>query len=67
MSGPKLPIDEIIPEPGEGAHTDPDAAAQFLRAAIARALDELGGMSADQLVSHRYNKFRNMGNFFSEG
>jgi acetyl-CoA carboxylase carboxyl transferase subunit alpha len=60
-------IDEIIPEPGEGAHTDPDAAAQFLRAAIGRALDELGGMSPDQLVSHRYNKFRNMGNFFSEG
>jgi acetyl-CoA carboxylase carboxyl transferase subunit alpha len=60
-------IDEIVSEPGEGAHTDPDAAAQFLRAAIARALDELGGMSGEQLVSHRYHKFRNMGNFFREG
>jgi acetyl-CoA carboxylase carboxyl transferase subunit alpha len=60
-------IDEIISEPGEGAHTDPDQAANFLRAAIAGALAELSGLSGEELVAHRYNKFRNMGNFFSEG
>ncbi|MCE5306180.1 MAG: acetyl-CoA carboxylase carboxyltransferase subunit alpha [Acidobacteriales bacterium] len=59
-------IDEIVPEPGEGAHTDPDRAAEFLKAAIVRSLDELSGMSGEALAAHRYNKFRNMGNFFSE-
>ncbi len=60
-------IDEIISEPGEGAHTDPDQAAALLGEAIGRSLDELRGLSADELVTHRYNKFRNMGNFFNEG
>jgi acetyl-CoA carboxylase carboxyl transferase subunit alpha len=59
-------IDEIVPEPGEGAHTDPDRAAEFLKSAIVRSLDELGSMSGEALAAHRYNKFRNMGNFFSE-
>jgi acetyl-CoA carboxylase carboxyl transferase subunit alpha len=60
-------IDEIVPEPGEGAHTDPDRAADLLREAITRALGEFSGLSGEALVTHRYNKFRNMGNFFNEG
>lgn len=59
-------IDEIVPEPGEGAHTDPDRAADLLREAISRALGEFSGLSGEALVAHRYNKFRNMGNFFTE-
>jgi acetyl-CoA carboxylase carboxyl transferase subunit alpha len=60
-------IDEIVSEPGEGAHTDPDRAAELLREAIVGSLDELSGLSGEALAAHRYTKFRNMGNFFSEG
>ena len=58
-------IDDIVPEPAEGAHTDPDAAAENLRGYIRRYLDELSALDAAQLVDHRYLKFRKMGNFFA--
>ncbi len=57
-------IDGIIPEPGEGAHTDPDAAAGALRETLRWALDQLTPLTGAQLVEHRYDKFRKMGNFF---
>jgi acetyl-CoA carboxylase carboxyl transferase subunit alpha len=57
-------IDDIVPEPAEGAHTDPAAAAENLRQYIRRYLDELSALDAAQLVEHRYSKFRKMGNFF---
>jgi len=59
-------IDAIIPEPAGGAHDDPDAAAGLLTVALRAALAELGGLSGDQLIEQRYEKFRRMGNFFSE-
>jgi len=58
-------IDGIIPEPGEGAHEDYDAAAELLRQALSARLAELDGLSPDQIVEHRYMKFRKMGNFFA--
>jgi acetyl-CoA carboxylase carboxyl transferase subunit alpha len=58
-------IDDIVPEPAEGAHTDPAAAAENLREYIRRYLDELSALDAEQLVEHRYLKFRKMGNFFA--
>ena len=58
-------IDDIVPEPAEGAHTDHAAAAQNLRAYIRRYLGELSALDAVQLVDHRYMKFRKMGNFFA--
>ena len=60
-------VDEIVPEPGEGAHDDPDRAAEFLKTALARNLAELCKLSAAELVAQRYEKFRRMGNFFTEG
>jgi acetyl-CoA carboxylase carboxyl transferase subunit alpha len=60
-------IDGIIPEPGEGAHTDPVAAAEALRTTLKKALAELGTLSPKELVDQRYDKFRHMGAFFSEG
>jgi acetyl-CoA carboxylase carboxyl transferase subunit alpha len=60
-------IDEIIPEPAEGAHTDPDQAAEFVKSAIRKGLAELSPRSARELTDQRYNKFRRMGNFFAEG
>jgi len=58
-------IDAVVPEPGAGAHEDPDAAAEFLRQALRRSLDELIPMGSGEIVQHRYRKFRQMGNFFA--
>jgi len=60
-------IDGIIPEPPEGAHSDPDQAAEFLKEPIRTALAELGSLSPQALIEDRYGKFRRMGNFFAEG
>ncbi len=59
-------IDGIIPEPGEGAHTDPDNAAEALGGTVKVALEELSAMSAQELIDERYEKFRRMGAFFTE-
>jgi acetyl-CoA carboxylase carboxyl transferase subunit alpha len=59
-------VDAIIPEPGAGAHTDPDAAAEAVRAALRVSLAELAGAPPAQLIDERYRKFREMGAFFRE-
>jgi acetyl-CoA carboxylase carboxyl transferase subunit alpha len=59
-------IDGIVPEPGEGAHSDPDKAAELLGDKLRQSLAELGGMSAQRLIDERYEKFRRMGAFFTE-
>ena len=58
-------IDTIIPEPEGGAQEDPDAAAENLRQALRHSLLGLAGLNGEQLVEHRYAKFRKMGNFFA--
>jgi acetyl-CoA carboxylase carboxyl transferase subunit alpha len=57
-------IDEIVPEPEGGAHSDYDAAARLLDEALTRALNEVSKLSPQQLVEQRYQKFRRMGQFF---
>jgi acetyl-CoA carboxylase carboxyl transferase subunit alpha len=59
-------IDGIVPEPGEGAHSDPDNAAEAVGLILRMALQELSGMTPQQLIDERYAKFRNMGAFFTE-
>src|SRR5262249_27505609 len=59
-------IDGIIPEPPGGAHENPEVAAQNLQQALKTSLDQLTKWSADELVQHRYAKFRKMGNFFTQ-
>jgi acetyl-CoA carboxylase carboxyl transferase subunit alpha len=58
-------IDEIVAEPEGGAQENPAAAAENLRQSLRRWLNEMAPLSADQLVEHRYAKFRRMGNFFA--
>jgi acetyl-CoA carboxylase carboxyl transferase subunit alpha len=58
-------IDGIIPEPEGGAQENPEAAAESLRQALHHSLLELAGLTGEQLVEHRYLKFRKMGNFFA--
>jgi acetyl-CoA carboxylase carboxyl transferase subunit alpha len=59
-------IDGIIPEPGEGAHTDPDHAAESLASMLRHALNELKRLTPSELIDQRYEKFRRMGSFFTE-
>jgi len=59
-------IDGIVAEPAEGAHTDADKAAEFVRETLSGALQELSPRSSQELIEDRYNKFRQMGNFFAE-
>jgi acetyl-CoA carboxylase carboxyl transferase subunit alpha len=54
-------IDGIIPEPPGGAHRNPEAAAQSLKAAILTELDGLKKLKADKLVEKRIQKFCDMG------
>ena len=55
-------IDEIIPEPTGGAHTNPELAATLLDAALARTLRSVSGMEPDARLDARYRKWRAMGN-----
>ncbi|HNR39928.1 MAG TPA: acetyl-CoA carboxylase carboxyltransferase subunit alpha [Acidobacteriota bacterium] len=54
-------IDEIVPEPPEGAHTDWDATARALGDAVERHLTELMTLPFDGLPLSRTEKFRRMG------
>ena len=56
-------IDEIVPEPGGGAHRDPDRTARHLGEALERHLTELDGLSSAELVRGRLEKFMSMGEF----
>lgn len=59
-------VDEIIPEPPGGAHTDPRAMAATLKTCIGQHLDTLQEMTPTQLQDERYRKFRAMGVFSVE-
>jgi acetyl-CoA carboxylase carboxyl transferase subunit alpha len=54
-------IDEIIKEPVGGAHTDYDAAARSVDAALAAALSEVAALDTQTRLEQRYDKFRNIG------
>jgi acetyl-CoA carboxylase carboxyl transferase subunit alpha len=54
-------IDEIVPEPVGGAHTDPAAAAALLDAALAPALAGVSALPSSKRLDRRYDKFRRMG------
>jgi acetyl-CoA carboxylase carboxyl transferase subunit alpha len=55
-------IDEIVGEPVGGAHTNHDRAAALLDGALERALAQVWGLEAAELLDARYQKFRAMGN-----
>ena len=55
-------VDEIVPEPTGGAHTNHDLAAALLDSALERALNDVGAMDPTSRLEARYQKFRAMGN-----
>jgi acetyl-CoA carboxylase carboxyl transferase subunit alpha len=54
-------VDEIVPEPPGGAHTDHAEAAALLDVAVQRALARSNAMSVDARLEARYTRFRQMG------
>ncbi|HXL23059.1 MAG TPA: acetyl-CoA carboxylase carboxyltransferase subunit alpha [Candidatus Dormibacteraeota bacterium] len=60
-------IDEIVPEPEGGAHTDHEAAARLLDEVLDRQLMVLLNQPVHELVKARYEKFRNMAQYFDIG
>lgn len=59
-------IDAIVPEPGEGAHTDYVQMAENLDKVLAENLAELRKLSTKELLDARYDKFRKMAQYFQE-
>jgi len=57
-------IDEIVPEPEGGAHTDHEASAALLGKVLDDAIRDLSRMAIPELLERRYEKFRRMGQFF---
>ena len=56
-------VDEVIAEPGDGAHAEPEETAQRLKVAIVRQLDRLTAIPLDTLVEQRYRRYRSLGAF----
>ena len=56
-------IDEVVPEPPGGAHTNPTAAANLLRTIIASSLEELRSLHTEELLKRRHNRLRNLATF----
>ena len=55
-------IDEIVPEPVGGAHTNHDQASAMFDIALGRALASVSAMDSATRLDARYRKFRAMGN-----
>ena len=58
-------IDDIVPEPEGGAHRDHEAAANLLDASWQKHYAALKKTPPAELLVSRYNKFRNMAQFFT--
>lgn len=56
-------LDQLLPEPIGGAHSDPLKAAANLKEALVKNLNELLSLSSEQLRQQRYKKFRQIGMF----
>lgn len=56
-------VDEIIPEPPGGAHSDADAAKRAVGEVVARHLKELAKINPKKLIQSRAKKYMKMGSF----
>ena len=56
-------VDEVLAEPLGGAHRGPDEAADIIRNALIKSLDDLDAMSIDQLVERRHKRLAGFGKF----
>ncbi len=56
-------VDEVVPEPLGGAHRNHRQMAMTLKGTLVNALQSLEGLSGQQLVDRRYDRFRKIGVF----
>ncbi|MGG4170026.1 acetyl-CoA carboxylase carboxyl transferase subunit alpha [Rossellomorea vietnamensis] len=56
-------IDEIITEVKGGAHKDVEEQAKYINDVLKNSLKELVPMKKDELIQHRYEKFKAMGEY----
>ncbi|MRX71748.1 acetyl-CoA carboxylase carboxyl transferase subunit alpha [Bacillus lacus] len=54
-------IDEIIPETRGGAHKNVEEQAEQIRALLLKSLSQLSRMNEAELISHRYEKYKRIG------
>ena len=54
-------VDRVVEEPAGGAHQDPRLAARLVDTALTEALGDLLQRTPDDLVRHRYDRFRALG------
>jgi acetyl-CoA carboxylase carboxyl transferase subunit alpha len=59
-------IDDIIQEPLGGAHRDPDAIAETLKACLLDQLEQLNRMPTEQLIAARYQRLMSYGEFLEK-
>jgi acetyl-CoA carboxylase carboxyl transferase subunit alpha len=56
-------VDEVLEEPLGGAHRNPEAMAEVIKAALIRNLDQLGTLSMEQLLESRQRRMASFGQF----
>jgi len=54
-------VDEVIPEPLCGAHTDPEEVAAQLKKTLLKYINELSKTDPETILENRYKKFRSIG------
>ncbi len=59
-------VDEVISEPPGGAHRDPAAAAQSIKAALVSAVRRLQDIPGEELLAARYRKFRDIRHYVEQ-
>jgi acetyl-CoA carboxylase carboxyl transferase subunit alpha len=57
-------VDEVVEEPTGGAHRNPSEMFKRVRERLSHHFAELEGLSTEQLLAQRYEKFRKMGGVF---
>lgn len=60
-------VDEVVKEPLGGAHRDHQTAAKLLKTALLAHLRQLLKIPKDKLLTNRYEKYRKIGRFLSNG
>ena len=59
-------VDEVIDEPPGGAHHDPEAVAARIKDSLVRFWKSIEPLSMEELLHHRYERFRRIGVYTSQ-
>jgi acetyl-CoA carboxylase carboxyl transferase subunit alpha len=58
-------VDDVIEEPAGGTHTDPTLAMELVKGRLQQHLSDLQKQTVDELLAARYEKFRNIAQFYT--